>query len=446
MGIYTRGTKLWAVYRNTRGGRVYRATPFRVGQEQQATRWLNEVERALRAKAAAPGNLADYAAAWATKRHAAGMSNAMVELGRLRENVLPQLGHKDLAAVTKDDVEALLCDMRGRAAARTLWNIWGALHRLFEDARHDGLVTANPCDVRRGTLPAKVDADPEWRSTAVFTRDELTAICSDPRIALRRRVSYALQFLAGLRYGEVAALQWRHYDAAAHPLGRLLVAGSYDTRNKRLKSTKTKAVRQVPVHPQLAVLLGQWRAQTDASPDAPIFPLPEEPGAVTPNQRAWKDWMADLLALGLRHRRQHDARRTFVSLALADGARGDHLRWVTHGKQSTVMDLYTTLPWATLCEAVACLRVDLRCDAAVTVAPVTTERVLPGAGIENARVLPFRRNTTGVASEPLGAVAHSRAGKDADCHSLLQCLRTAEQCARDGDGAGVVLALEKAVR
>lgn len=72
-----------------------------------------------------------------------------------------------------------------------------------------------------------------------------------------------------------------------------------------------------------------------------------------------------------------------MSLALADGARGDHLKWVTHGKQSTVMDLYTTLPWATLCEAVACLRVDLRCDAAVTVAPVTTERALPGAGLED---------------------------------------------------------------
>jgi hypothetical protein len=30
-------------------------------------------------------------------------------------------------------------------------------------------------------------------------------------------------------------------------------------------------------------------------------------------------------------RRQHDARRTFISIARADGARPDILRWATHG-------------------------------------------------------------------------------------------------------------------
>jgi hypothetical protein len=45
---------------------------------------------------------------------------------------------------------------------------------------------------------------------------------------------------------------------------------------------------------------------------------------------------------------QHDARRT-VHLA-GHGGRGTqgHLRWVTHGPEGDIVDLYTTLPCHTL--------------------------------------------------------------------------------------------------
>ncbi len=68
----------------------------------------------------------------------------------------------------------------------------------------------------------------------------------------------------------------------------------------------------------------------------------------------------DLDKLGLRRRRQYDSRRTFISLARGDGARKDVLCWVTHGPEGDVFDDYTTLPWPTLCAAVACLRIELR--------------------------------------------------------------------------------------
>jgi hypothetical protein len=43
----------------------------------------------------------------------------------------------------------------------------------------------------------------------------------------------------------------------------------------------------------------------------------------------------DLETLGFRVRRVHNARRSFVSLSLADGARRDVLRWITHGSEGT---------------------------------------------------------------------------------------------------------------
>jgi hypothetical protein len=68
---------------------------------------------------------------------------------------------------------------------------------------------------------------------------------------------------------------------------------------------------------------------------------------------------ADLELLGMRRRRQHDTRRTFISLAIADGARKDLLRWVTHGPEGDQMDDYTTPPWEALCREVSCLRIRL---------------------------------------------------------------------------------------
>jgi hypothetical protein len=61
----------------------------------------------------------------------------------------------------------------------------------------------------------------------------------------------------------------------------------------------------------------------------------------------------------LRRRRQHDLRRTMISLARADGASKDILETVTHGARGDIMDSYTTLPWANVCAEVAKLRVQI---------------------------------------------------------------------------------------
>jgi hypothetical protein len=47
---------------------------------------------------------------------------------------------------------------------------------------------------------------------------------------------------------------------------------------------------------------------------------------------------ADLAMLGARPRRQHDTRRTFISLCLEDGARWDMLPWITHARPKSGLD------------------------------------------------------------------------------------------------------------
>jgi integrase len=182
-----------------------------------------------------------------------------------------------------------------------------------------------------------------------------------------RRVLYALEFLTGMRMGEAAAIAWRAYDATLAPLGRLVVATSYNTRSDKVKSTKTERPREVPVHATLAAVLAAWKLSgwrrmmgRPAVADDRIVPAR---GGVH----------EDLELLGLRKRRHCATRRTFVSLAYADGARKDVLRWVTHGPTGDIVDLYATLPWSTLCEAVACLRIGMKEAKVLQLRPAAAE-------------------------------------------------------------------------
>ena len=87
---------------------------------------------------------------------------------------------------------------------------------------------------------------------AVFTEAEVEQLISTPVIAVHRRVAYALEFLTGLRTGQVSALRWGDYEPDMKPLGRLVSALSYDSKRKLVKATKTGVTHEVPVHPTLA--------------------------------------------------------------------------------------------------------------------------------------------------------------------------------------------------
>jgi hypothetical protein len=186
-----------------------------------------------------------------------------------------------------------------------------------------------------------------------------------PCIPEDRRVVNALELVAGLRPGETAALRWSHYDITPEPLGHLTVAVSWDSRLEVETTTKTERTRAVPVHPTLAKILaawkvGGWAAQFGRAPRSDDLIVPNRDGEHRNPQRAVRRFHEDLQRLGLRRRRQHDCRRTFISLARGDGARADILRWVTHGRTGDIVDVYTTLPWEALCAEVAKLRLDLR--------------------------------------------------------------------------------------
>lgn len=319
----------------------------------------------------APVTLLAHARDWITTQHytSAGEDRQRIEL-----YVAPDaIGALALAAITPRDCAAFVARVRALTssrdrkplAPRTVRNIVDVVRRALAAAVVAGALEASPWRLPRGALPALTDKRAEFRAAAVFTREEAIALCTDPQIPPDRRVLYALLVLTGCRFGEVAALRWRHYDAARRPLGRLTVSVSIERRSRAEKGVKSGVAREVPAHPALAAILkawrgAGWRAMLEREPGPDDFVIPSRMGGARGERQAHARLQEDLVRLGFRGRRVHDLRRTFVSLCRDDGARGDVLRWVSHGgSRASMVDLYSTLAWSTLCTEVARLRFDL---------------------------------------------------------------------------------------
>jgi hypothetical protein len=236
---------------------------------------------------------------------------------------------------------------------------------MFNDAVVEQVVPTNPCLLKKGDLPKKVDKDPMWRSQALFLREEVEQLMTDVRVPEDRRAFYALLCMAGLRFGEASAMRFSAYDQTAKPLGKLIVGVSYDSRMRREKSVKSQRPREVPVVPALAGVLEDWRNEGwerlfGRAPKADDLMVPTARGTHRNASEGWAAFQEDLERLGLRPRRQHDLRRTFITLARNDGARKDVLEWISHGPRGDIVDIYSSLPWSLLCEELA--KLDLRVD------------------------------------------------------------------------------------
>lgn len=363
--IYLRGDVWWMAYYDAAGKRRLVSTGLR--QEKDAERLLIATRKKVAAQAeagAAGGSLASYAEAkWLPVRERMGHAAFRNERTRMLKHIVPRIGSMRLEDIDARHVIALIRELRAAALApRTIRHVIGDLSNLMREAEIDKLIDRNPCELlRRGDLPAVKDADPRWRATAIFTHEEIEALLFDTRIPWGRRIDYAVAALTGARSGERVVLRWSHWDAAREPLGCLTFEGAYSENLRKEKGTKTEVPRYFPVHPTLALLLADWRANGWAedngrAPRADDLILPHG-GKRRTNSVIWKGLQADLETLGLRNRRVHDFRRTTISLAMADGARRDIMQTLTHPSRKQAFDLYVSLPWETLCSEVAKIRV-----------------------------------------------------------------------------------------
>lgn len=266
----------------------------------------------------------------------------------------------------------------GTLSARSVRNVYDVVRRALASAVIEDLIVSSPCAPLSNALPTLEDKHPGARETWLFTREEVEQLISDEQLLPDRRVTYAILFLTGCRWGELAALRWRDWNPDAKPLGRLTISRAIEPLTKREKSTKTGAVKRVPVHPVLAEVLAAWKARGWSAifgrePTMDDFVLPSRRMTARGVDNGNRYLHEDCAKLKLTPRHVHCTRRTFISLAQDDGGEAAKLKWVTHAPPKAVFDQYTTLQWKTLCAEIAKLEIKLRRPAGAVVLPFVHE-------------------------------------------------------------------------
>lgn len=423
-GVFRRGNRLWLTFKDATG--VWRnvTSGVNVGQSDLAVEMLKRILDGVRQATGTPDlvmvapTVRVYADAWIPKRREADL-DWKNDRSRLNHHVLPVIGDMKIADVRARHLVELVHGWRFKTklAQRTVYNVYSVCSAMFRDAQLAGVIEQSPCILTDAQLGPLTDKDPEWRDGAVFTRDEAETLISDERIPFDRRMVYAFGLLAGMRPGEAAALRWSHYDPTVRPLGKLRIARAYNSRKNSVKSTKTDAVRVVPVHPTLAAMLAEWKlggwaAMMGRSPEPGDLIVPLPPAAADARRsregdayrsidysgKRWRDDdMKMLQAEGWRYREPYATKSTFITIVIEDGANRDVIRdRVTHAKaRRDAFDGYDRGPhWLETCREVAKLRL-VRRTQVIALAMVAGSPRAPTADLELKTPDPLTESVTG---------------------------------------------------
>jgi integrase len=260
----------------------------------------------------------------------------------LRDHIVPRLGRTRLADVQHRDVQRLADDLlaEGRDPS-TIRNALMPLRVIFRRAVEDGDLAVDPC--ARLRLPAA-----RGRRERIASPEEAERLLA--ALPERDRPVWATALYAGLRRGELMALQWTDVDLAN---GVIRVVRAYDEKARVEIEPKSRAGRRtVPIVGALRDILVAHKAN-QARSDGLAFgeDTPFQPSNLWRRaQRAWK--RAGLEPIGL-----HEARHTFASVLIASGVNAKAITsYMGHASIQTTYDVYGKLMPGSEAEATA--RVD----------------------------------------------------------------------------------------
>lgn len=262
-GIYRRpgdnGTRYVVIYRD-QGGR----------QRRETARTLDDA-RALKRKresgdtnAAGRLTFAEYALDW-IDRHPCRESTRHDYRVALKRWIIPFIGEKrklaDVSPLLANQLVAHLRAAEGRSgplADSTVQTILKPLRACLAQAKAEGLIAHNATQGLRVPKRETIDDDDEEQVRAL-TREQLATfleLCPE-----RHRLTFRFLAATGVRFSELAAVQWRHLQldgSSPHVrVRRAYVRG-------RMEPPKTRhGRREVPLSPALVSELRAWHRATE---------------------------------------------------------------------------------------------------------------------------------------------------------------------------------------
>lgn len=307
----------------------------------EALAWRHKAQATVRTgglRAPSPTTLADAAQEWLERAEAGVIRTrsgdpykpAAIRAYRhaLNCRILPHFGHKRISAINANMLQDFADELLAAGhAPSTIRNALLPLRAIYRRALKRGDVAENP------TLQLALPAVRSSRDR-VARADEAAALLT--ALPASERGLWATAFYAGLRMGELQALDWADIDLD-HNL--IHVERSWDRQAGYIEPKSRAGKRRVPLTQTLRAHLLNHRLQQRTGGNGRLFPN-SRGGAFTPsvtNQRAKTAWAT----AGLNPISLHECRHTYAAYMIAAGVNPKALStYMGHSSITITLDRY----------------------------------------------------------------------------------------------------------
>lgn len=247
-------------------------------------------------------------------------------------HIEPQFGHMPLTAITSGGIGEWMVRLSTQTSPASVRKIVHVLRRLLGQAEMNGLLRANPAATVR--LPQETRHEQRY-----LTHDEAWTLAETIHPRFKAMVLVAV--FAGLRYGEVCALQRQHIDPIKNTITvrqTLVEVGSTLT----FGPPKTKTSVRVVTIPRtiMAQLVTHMSAYTSNDIDALVF-TGQRGKPLSRNNWYRHYWQTATERAGMSGLRFHDLRHTFVALWVDIGRNPKEVsRAAGHSSVAFTLDRY----------------------------------------------------------------------------------------------------------
>ena len=290
----------------------------------------------------APLTLAEYAEKWMAGHVEKNLRPSTYDGYRhqLDRHILPALGHRPLAEITRVEVkEFAYRKIEEGLSGVSVRDYMRCLSSIMNHAKEDGLRTDNPAE-KPGRF---VKAGRPGENAGFLTPEESRQFLISMATHFPADVPLLLTFLrTGLRRGELLGLQWADIDLQRE---HITVSRSIDSKG-RLSLPKNGRTRKIDVSRQLFAVLYAHRRRQAIEADAagrpfPVWVFPSSTGTAMNGSNLWDRFQKWIGKAGIRKIRLHDLRHSFVSQLLASGAPPSYVKeQAGHSSIQITVDVY----------------------------------------------------------------------------------------------------------
>ena len=251
--------------------------------------------------------------------------------GVINKQISGAFGRRPLVSVRPSEVEVWAAGISRQQSPATARHALGVLRRVFDYALRDGAIHRNPAVGIK--LPKVQGNDPR-----PLTHDQLWALV-DHLSSQRDRLIVLVGGYCGLRWGELAALQWSDVDFVSHRL-RVRRAYSEEAPRGEMAPVKDHQARTVPIPATVSDMLAGFGV--DRRPGELVFPSAS--GTPLRNRNFRRDVFDDAVSSAQLDITPHNLRDTAASLAIQAGASVVAVaRLLGHESAATTLNHYAGL-------------------------------------------------------------------------------------------------------